>query len=115
VAIKKTIWFKKITASFLLLLLFAATALKVLHFHSSGTASVTKTQIQKSGFSNYSESVSDTKCFICNYQLTKEADDCHATSYTIYPVEFANATKKYYTFTLQSINAVFETRGPPSV
>jgi hypothetical protein len=113
VAIKKTIWFKKITASFLLLLLFAATALKVLHFHSSGTASVTKIQIQKSGFSKYPESVKDIKCFICDYQLIKDTDTGNSLSYIFYPAEFNKATAGYYTFTPQHTYSAFNSRGPP--
>jgi hypothetical protein len=114
-ALWDTIWFKKIAASFLLLLLFAVTALKVFHSHSYSAVSSKKIQIEKSGFLNYSEPVSDTKCFICDYQLTKDADASHSISYIIYPAEFNSAITKLYAFTLQSINAAFQTRGPPSV
>jgi hypothetical protein len=113
-AIKNTIWLKKIAASFLLLLLFATTAVKILHFHSSNTVSARKAQLEKTSFSHYAESVADTKCFICDYELTKDADASHSISYIIYLAEFNSAITKSYAFTLQSINAVFETRGPPS-
>jgi hypothetical protein len=115
VATKNTICIKKITASFLLLLLFAATAIKVLHFHSSSAVSAGKTQLEKTNFSHYAEPAADSKCFICDYQLTKDADAGYSVSYIIYPAEFNGATTKPCAFTLQSINAAFQTRGPPSV
>lgn len=98
----------------MLLLLFAAAALKLSHFHSSGTAPVTKTQLQKSGFSKYPESVKDVNCFICDYQLIKDTDTRHSLLYTFYPAEFNKAAAASCTFTPQHIHAAFNSRGPPS-
>jgi hypothetical protein len=113
VVTKKTTWFKKIAAGFLLLMLFTATVLKVLHFHSSSTASVLKIQLQKNSFSKYPESVKDIKCFICDYQLIKDTDTGNFLSYIFYPAEFNKATAASYTFTPQHKCAAFNSRGPP--
>ncbi len=113
-AVKHTILFKKIAASFLLLMLFAVTAIKVLHFHSSGIVSAKNVQPGENSFSDYTKSVADTKCFICDYKLTKDADENFALFYIIHPVEFNNPSTKPCVFIIQSTNAVFETRGPPS-
>jgi hypothetical protein len=114
VAAKHTILFKKLTASFLLALLFAATVTKVLHLHSYSTVAIKKIQLDKNSFSNHEEPVSETKCLICDYQLTKDADVSHSLPYIIYTALYNNATAQFYAFTSKIIYSVFDTRGPPS-
>lgn len=110
---KNKIWIKQTTAAFFLLVLLAVTTVQVSHNHASGLASPNKNKA--AGFSACDNLNTNSSCFICDYQLTKDADNSHATylinrSFALHITALAS-----YTFTAQSIYPVFETRGPPSV
>lgn len=93
-----------------MLILFAIAIVQVSHFHSSGSFGKNKT----AGYAACDKPSSNGSCFICDYQLTKDADN----SYAIYPINRPAAmhitAAASYIFTSQSIYPVFETRGPPS-
>ena len=113
--VNNTILLKKITAFFLCVLLCSITVIQVSHSHTSGTALAGKIHIDKNGSPGYGESTAVTKCFICYYQLTKDADANHSSINITSPVEFNIAAAVSYKFTSQSTYVVFETRGPPSI
>jgi len=116
VTAKHTIWFKKITAVFLLLVLFAVTVIQVSHSHASPSPlnKQEKSFAKKSGLPGYYKTISESKCFICEYQLTKDADAAHAIVHVFSPVQYHTTTDTHYSFTFQHTYAYFETRGPPS-
>ncbi|MGF2411660.1 hypothetical protein [Ferruginibacter sp.] len=96
-----------------MLALLAVTIVQVLHSHASGLASSNKNIA--ASFSACDNINTNSSCFICDYQLTKEADNSHAT-YLINCSSALHITAVVsYTFTAQSIYPVFETRGPPAV
>jgi hypothetical protein len=110
---KRKIGLKQITAFFFMLVLFAVTTIQVSHIHPSGlTLLGTNKAIE---FSACEKLTLAGSCFICDYQLTKDADNRYAT-YLINRTSVLHITAAAsYTFTLQSIYPVFETRGPPSI
>jgi hypothetical protein len=110
---KRKIGLKQITAFFFMLVLFAVTIIQVSHIHSSGLTLLGKNK--GPGFSACEKLTLASSCFICDYQLTKDADNYYEAylinhTYTLHITAAAS-----YTFTLQSIYPVFETRGPPSI
>ncbi len=94
-----------------MLLLFAVTIVQVSHIHSSGLGLTGKNKA--AGFSACDKPASGNSCFICDYQLTKDADNDHATYLISSPAALQITAATSYTFTSQSIYPVFETRGPP--
>jgi hypothetical protein len=109
---KKNIWLKQITAAFFLLAIIAVTTIQVSHIHLPGLPSAGKQT--KPGLSACDNLSSGSNCFICDYQLTKNADN-HFTEFAIdTPALLHNTAIVSYTFTLQSALPVFETRGPPA-
>ena len=113
---KHTIQLKKIKASFLLLVLFAVTVIQVSHSHT-GTAGnrQEKVFIQKTGLPAYATSTAESKCFICEYQLAKDADASFFVAAIISSVTFQIKNAAYYTFELQHYHPFSVTRGPPAV
>ncbi|MEI9957030.1 MAG: hypothetical protein WDM90_12185 [Ferruginibacter sp.] len=108
--------FRKISAAFLLLNLIAITAIQVLHTHPSGSiVSQKKTGIEKNAVAGFYKAPADSKCFICDYQLTKDADANYAVFNINVPIVFNDVALITYNFTAQDIQAVFETRGPPAI
>ena len=99
------------------MLLFAVSVVQLSHTHSSIVASSGKNKkaakfIESSSCDTSSLSSS---CFICDYQLAKDTDASHAEFKINKPVEFNIAAIVTYSFVLQGISTVFETRGPPSI
>jgi len=113
VTVKKTILFKKISAVFLLLQLFGVIVIQISHSHSTSSVSAAKIRIAKSGLTGYNTSVGETKCFICEYQLSKDIDTSLALFQINRPASFCNKPATLYVFTSPGICSVFETRGPP--
>ncbi|WP_462221356.1 hypothetical protein [Ferruginibacter sp.] len=113
--VKNKIWIRKIAAGFLLLLLFSISAIQLSHSHAYNTTA----QQQKKGFVKkdaagfYYKSLPESKCFICEYQLTKDADINHSLSTLNYPVLFNNSIPLYYFTILSAAHSFFENRGPP--
>jgi hypothetical protein len=110
---KNKIWVKQITAAFFMLALLAVTIVQVSHSHASGLALPGKNKAP--GFSTCDNISTNNSCFICDYQLTKEADNSHATNLINRSAALHITAAAGYTFTAQSIYPVFETRGPPSI
>jgi hypothetical protein len=97
-----------------MLVLFAVTTVQVSHFHPSGYISPDTTTT--TSFSACDAYTPGGSCFICDYQLTKDADNSLTTAYLIHRNAGLHiAIAAVYTFTSQSIYPVFETRGPPVI
>jgi type II secretory pathway component PulL len=114
---KQTIWFKKITAVFLLLVLFAVTVIQVSHSHNPAQAfnKQEKSLLKKSILPEYKKLATESKCFICEYQLTRDADASYFTSTIKAPVQYYLIAKPVYAFSLQRSISFFESRGPPVI
>jgi len=115
VTVKNKIWFKKALAAFLLLALFTVTVIQVSHSHAPGfvLAGQKKVSITKDGPAGYYKSSSESKCFICEYQLTKDADDSHFSLNIHCNTAFNSVALITYSFTSSDVYSVFKTRGPP--
>ncbi|WP_460558637.1 hypothetical protein [Ferruginibacter profundus] len=115
--VKKVILFKKLTAVLLLLLLAAVTIIQVSHSHASKPSLTQQENIlaKKSGLPGYFHSTAESKCFICEYQLAKDADVFAAAIHFIAPFQYHYTANTDYSFTFQNSYSYFETRGPPSV
>jgi hypothetical protein len=109
------IWIKKIAASFLLLLLFSITAIQLSHSHAYNTTAQEQKKdfVKKDAGGIYYKALSESKCFICEYQLTKDADISHSLSPLNYPAVFNNSLPVSYFIILSTAHSVFENRGPP--
>jgi hypothetical protein len=117
VGFNKAIFFKKLTAELLLLLLATVTVIQVSHSHSS-TISSSKLEnsfVKKSHLPGYNKSIVESKCFICEYQLTKDVDANCAVLNIVSSIQYQIISAPHYSFTLQSSHSFFETRGPPSI
>jgi hypothetical protein len=115
VQFKKTIWYKQVTAILLLLILSSVTVIQLSHSHTSVAATQKKVVIKKADLPGYYTAAAENRCFICEYQLTRDADINHTvfnidTSFH-YPVTIA----ALYSFTYPGICSFIETRGPPSI
>ena len=101
----------------MLVLLFAVTVVRLSHTHSSNLASSGKNKkvVKLIGTPCYDISTLSNSCFICDYQLTKDTDTSPAEFKIDKPAEFNTFFTVTYLFTLQSLNTVFETRGPPFI
>jgi hypothetical protein len=106
------IWLKRISAAFFLLAIIAVTTIQVSHIHLPGLPSTGKHT--KPGLAACDNISSGSNCFICDYQLTKNADNSFAVFTFNHPTPLHNTPIVFYTFTSQSIFPVFETRGPPA-
>ncbi|WP_462255047.1 hypothetical protein [Ferruginibacter sp.] len=109
------IWIKKIAASFLLLLLFSITAIQLSHSHTYNTTvqEHKKDFVKKDAGGIYYKALSESKCFICEYQLTRDADISYSQSPLNYPALFNNSIPVPYCTILSAAHTVFENRGPP--
>jgi hypothetical protein len=115
VMVKNKIWMKKIAASFLLLLLFSITLVQLSHSHDYNAViqEQKKDFVKKDAAGIYYTSLSESKCFVCEYQLTKDAAISHSISLLNYPALFNNSIP-VSNFTISSAaHQVFENRGPP--
>jgi hypothetical protein len=114
---KQTILFKKITATFLLLVLFAVTVIQVSHSHVSSNAITRheKAFLKKSILPEYKSAAAESKCFICEYQLTRDADASYFVAAVNASIQYYLSNAATYSFVSQKINSCFETRGPPAL
>ena len=114
---KQTIWFKKITAVFLLLVLFAVTVIQVSHSHAPAQALIKqeKSLLKKSILPEYKKAAAEGKCFICEYQLTRDADARYFISTGNIFFQYYPVATPVYSFAPQRINSFLESRGPPAV
>jgi hypothetical protein len=113
---KNKIWGKKITAAFFMLVLFAVTTTQVLHRHTSNLKFTGKSNAgkQTKQIAAHHTNVSASACFICDYQLTKDADASYFLPQQISNTSFYSFSYFSYSFTPIRISTFFETRGPPS-
>jgi hypothetical protein len=112
---KNKIWPSKIAAVFLLLLLFSITAIQLSHSHAYNTTAQQQKKdfIKKDAAGIYYKSLPESKCFICEYQLTRDADISYSQSPLNYPALFNNSIPVSYFIILSTAHSVFENRGPP--
>ena len=101
----------------MLLVLFAVTTVQLCHYHPQKKllAAQKENCTKKAGFADVHQAFADNRCFICEYQLTKDADDSHATFNIYCPIEFNSFVAVAYTYACTSVYTAFETRGPPTV
>ena len=113
---KQTIWYKKITAVFLLLVLLAITVIQVSHCHSpvQGLKQRDNSLLKRSILPEYKKAGLENKCFICEYQVTRDADASYFISPISAKVQYHLTTETIYSFVSQRINSFVETRGPPA-
>jgi hypothetical protein len=115
VQLKRTIWYKQVTAVLLLLILSSVTAIQFSHSHTSAAATQKKIVVKKSGLPGYYTAAAESRCFICEYQLTRDADINHAVFNIDTPLQYQVFTEALYSFTYPGICSFIETRGPPSI
>ena len=114
VHLKRTIWYKQVTAVLLLLILSSVTVTQLSHSHTSA-ATQKKVVVKKTDLPGFYTSGAENKCFICEYQLTKDADINHAVFNIDTPFHYPVSSAVLYSFTYPGICSFIETRGPPSV
>ncbi len=114
---KQNIFLKKITAIFLLLVLFAVTVIQVSHSHTPAKA-ITRHQkslLKRSVLPEYKSAAAESKCFICEYQLTRDADASYFVAGINVSTQYYLSSEATYSFVSQKLNSCFETRGPPAL
>jgi len=115
VQFKRTIWYKQVTAVLLLLILFSVTAIQLSHSHTSAAAIQKKVVTKKTALPGYYTASAESRCFICEYQLTKDADINHAVFNIDTPFDYPVSSAALYSFTYPGICSFIETRGPPAI
>jgi len=116
VPFKKAILYKRITSAVLLMVLFAVSGIQVFHSHTSRLAYKQKTiPPVKKGITDCNKSSSDRNCFICDYNLTKDADFDIALPSSVLLLLFPDTQVFSLPFSTQYSGTVFETRGPPAI
>ena len=114
---KQTIWLKKLTAAFLLWVLLAITVIQVSHSHSSvqGLKQQDNSLLKRSILPEYKKAGLENKCFICEYQVTRDADASYFISTISAKVQHHLISEPIYSFVSQRLNSFVETRGPPAI
>ena len=114
---KRTILYKQLTAVFLLLILFSVTVIQLSHSHPAVSSAATQKKliVKKSGLPGYYTAAAESRCFICEYQLTKDADINHAVFNIQPPFQYPVSIAELYSFIFPGICSFIETRGPPSI
>ncbi len=112
---KNKIWIRKITAGFFLLLLFSISAIQQSHTHTNNTTAhkLKKDCAKKDAAAVYFKALSESKCFICEYQLTRDVTVSHPVLQLHYAALFNNAVPVNYFIVLSGTHSFFENRGPP--
>ncbi len=107
--------YKKISAAILLLCLLCTTVVQLTHTHAgvkTVSAKIIKADTNKT---HYTLSSADAKCFLCEYQLAKDADltISFLKSNKVYktPVKETVYTEKVFSL----FDTVTESRGPPAI
>ncbi|MGC4100120.1 hypothetical protein [Ferruginibacter sp.] len=98
----------------LLLLMLCVHIVQVTHTHTYKTGSTpVKTANADQHNKEYHAAKTDTRCFICEYQLVRDADS-FASSFNIeVPLSFISTTPAITASVVQDTYSCFETRGPP--
>jgi len=114
---KRPILFKQATAVFLLLMLCLVTVVQVLHSHTSIVTNNKQHEIvaKKVGVPAYNKSITESKCFVCEYQLAKDAEVTFDFVNSIAPCSYSDNIAFTYYFTATTTYSFFETRGPPTL
>jgi hypothetical protein len=112
---KRIILYKQVTAVLLLLILFSVTAIQLSHSHTSAAATQKKNVVKKSSLPGYYTAAAESRCFICEYQLTRDTDINHAVFNIDIPFQYSVSIAALYSFTFPGICSFIETRGPPSL
>lgn len=108
--------YQKITAAALLVCLLFTTIVQLTHSHpgkKNAVTHLTKTT-KPQGKENWTVAGADTRCFLCEYQLTRDSDIPVTTFHFSYTNKVPVTTAVY----CDSVSAVFiscfESRGPPA-
>jgi hypothetical protein len=111
---KVTVLYKKAAAALLLLVLLLTTFVQVTHSHV--TKSSFAERLKKAVTINETVAIqsNDANCFICDYQLAKDADNFFACATAVAINNFLSADDAYIIAALLQDLTHFETRGPPS-
>ena len=98
------------------MVMFAVTLIQVSHSHSPVATLVKheKSLLKKSILPEYKKLTAESKCFICEYQLTRDADANFFSATITTPVQYYLIAKPDYTFVPQKIHSFLESRGPPA-
>jgi len=107
---------KAISAALLFLLLFIH-SIKLLHKHTGNNSfsnhNCNGNCLEKNDNSDFAKSSSD--CSICNYQLTKDADDLVCPAFFSPVTERQNFNTRIVSFHKFSDPSSLENRGPPPI
>ncbi|MBS1510198.1 MAG: hypothetical protein JST86_05110 [Bacteroidetes bacterium] len=109
-----SIWFRKNAAGLLLLLLTAITAIQVFHSHPGSNKQQALT-LKKSGTNHLYHYNGESKCFICDYQLTRDADAVTSFYTPQQVIAFSNYSPAFICPVAEGIPAFAESRGPPAL
>lgn len=108
--------YRKIAAALLLLCMLLTSVVQLLHSHpAKQTAAVQIKKISNQpGKKQYSLPGPDNRCFLCEYQLTKDADIDHSVFYFTAVAKLPVTAPVQYEYNPAAFNSCFETRGPPA-
>lgn len=106
--------YKKAAAALLLAVLLLTSVVQITHSH-----------VNKPGITSHSKKAitvnkviavqgNDANCFICDYQLAKDADNFFVPAVTITASSFGAMNNGYIIHKPEQTFTQFETRGPPS-
>lgn len=115
---KKVIVIKQTTAFVMLLVLLLVNTIQLFHTHTAKQILAVQQKAAEKKISSaedYFTTTTDTKCFICDYQLTKDADHFFSSFNCNAPVQFDVKEIQAYCFIHSGEYVFFETRGPPAV
>lgn len=108
--------YRKIAAALLLLCMLLTTVVQLSHSHPGKQAAaiqLKKIPVHK-GIENCSVPGTDTKCFLCEYQLAKDADIDHSIFHFAAVCKAPVTAPALYEYITAVFNTCFETRGPPA-
>jgi len=112
----KNNYIHKCISAILLVVLLLIHSIKLLHTHSSNNSFsnhiCSGNCFEKSKVSNSGKSSSD--CDICNYQLTKDADDLKEPAFCSLITQQIDLCTRSISFHKFSYPSVLENRGPPA-
>ena len=115
---KKVIVFKQATAFAMLLVLLLVNTIQLFHTHTAKQILAVQQKAAEKKITtagHYVTTTTDTKCFICDYQLTKDADHFFSSFHFSLPEKFTVKEIQAYCFIHSGEYVFFETRGPPAV
>ncbi len=111
---RATALYKKAAAALLLVVLLLITFVQLTHSHVTKPSFAE--QLKKAVTINETVAIqsNDANCFICDYQLTKDADNFFGCATAAAVNNFLSADDTYIIPALLQDLTHFETRGPPS-